>query len=72
MVSKCGHQPIVLMGGGTQKLVIRRLDKTKGLLSQKRNEENISSIKKGFSSYINFNEGNNSALLLNNSEYLIN
>ncbi len=68
---KCGHQPIVLMGGGTTKIgdpSFRQSERT--LISEKEIEENISSIKKGFSSYINFKEGNNRALLLNNSEWL--
>ncbi len=70
-LQKCGHRPIILMGGGTTKIgdpSFRRDERA--LLSQKQIETNISTIKDAFTRYINFSTGSNKALMLNNSDWL--
>jgi tyrosyl-tRNA synthetase len=68
-VQRSGHKPIVLVGGGTG-LIGDPSGKTKAreILTENQIEENSISIKKQFSRYINFDEGE--ALLLNNADWL--
>jgi len=68
-VQRSGHKPIVLVGGGTG-LIGDPSGKTKvrEILTENQIEENSISIKKQFSRYINFDEGE--ALLLNNADWL--
>ncbi|MFL2805948.1 MAG: tyrosine--tRNA ligase [Paracoccaceae bacterium] len=70
-LQECGHKPIVLMGGGTTKIGDPSFrNEERALLSEDKINENITTIKKAFSNYINFDHGDNQAIILNNSEWL--
>ena len=70
-LQKCGHKPIVLMGGGTTKIGDPSFrNEERALLSEEKINENIGTIKKAFSNYINFDHGDNRAIILDNSEWL--
>ena len=70
-LQQCGHNPIVLMGGGTTKIGDPSFrNEERALLSEEKINENISTIKKAFSNYIKFDHGDNRAIILNNSDWL--
>ena len=70
-MQKTGHQPIVLMGGGTTKVGDPSgRDETRRLLSDIQINENITQIKKTFDNFLDFGSLNNKALLVNNSDWL--
>jgi tyrosyl-tRNA synthetase len=70
-LQKTGHKPITLMGGGTTKVgdPSFRADE-RPLLTDDKINENIAGIKKVFSAYITYGEGETDALMLNNAEWL--
>ena len=75
-LQKCGHRPIVLMGGGTTKVGDPSgKDETRQLLDAKTIKSNINGIMGVFDRYISF-EGNpvaeydTEAIQLNNAEWL--
>ena len=70
-LQKCGHQPITLMGGGTTKVgdpSFRSEDRP--LLSEKEITSNINSLKSVFTKYLDYSEAKNTALMINNSDWL--
>jgi tyrosyl-tRNA synthetase len=70
-LQKTGHRPIVLMGGGTTKLGDPSFrDESRPLLSAESIAANISGIKRNFASFLNFGEGANDAMLVNNADWL--
>lgn len=70
-LQKTGHKPIVLMGGGTTKVgdPSFRADE-RPLLTPDQIDDNISGIKKVFSSYVSFGDSENDAVMVNNAEWL--
>jgi len=67
-LQKTGHRPIALMGGGTGMVGDPSFkDEARQLLTVEKIAENISGIKKVFSSYIDFSAG---AILANNADWL--
>jgi tyrosyl-tRNA synthetase len=70
-LQKTGGKPIVLMGGGTTKVgdPSFRADE-RPLLGPEQIDENIAGIRKVFTSYVQFGDGQNDALMLNNAEWL--
>ena len=72
-LQKTGHQPIVLMGGGTTKVgdPSFRADE-RPLLTPEQIDTNISSIKNVFENYVSFNGKSNTAIMVNNAEWLDN
>ncbi len=69
-LQKTGHQPIVLMGGGTSMIGDPSgKDTQRQMLTMQDIDSNIVGIKKIFSNYIDFN--NDKALMLNNAEWLM-
>ena len=70
-LQKCGGKPIVLMGGGTTKVgdPSFRADE-RPLLSPAQIDDNIEGIRKVFTSYVTFGDGESDALMLNNAEWL--
>ena len=70
-LQKTGHQPIVLMGGGTTKVgdPSFRADE-RPLLTPEKINENIHGIKSVFQNYVDFNQTNNTAIMVNNAEWL--
>ena len=72
-LQKTGHKPITLMGGGTTKVgdPSFRADE-RPLLSAEAIDANIAGIKQVFSSYVDYNDRPNGALMINNAEWLDN
>ena len=68
---KCGHQPIVLLGGGTTKIGDPSgKDTARPILEKKTIENNKNALKDVFSNYLDFNIGHNKAILIDNDEWL--
>lgn len=66
-----GHQPIVLMGGGTTKVGDPTgKDEQRKLLTDDAIDENIASIKTVFSKFLTFGDGPSDAILVNNDDWL--
>ncbi|OUS08708.1 tyrosine--tRNA ligase [Rhodobacterales bacterium 52_120_T64] len=72
-LQKTGHQPLVLMGGGTSKVgdPSFRSDE-RSLLNDAQIAENIAGIKKVFANYVTFGDGAQDARMLNNADWLDN
>jgi tyrosyl-tRNA synthetase len=70
-MQKTGHQPISLMGGGTGMVGDPSFkDDARQLMTIDTIESNIASIKRVFSSYLNYGEGPKDALMINNADWL--
>ena len=68
---KCGHRPIVLMGGGTTKVGDPSgKDDARQLLSDQEIEKNKSGIKAIFVKYLSFGDGPTDAIMCDNDEWL--
>lgn len=69
-MQKCGHKPIILVGGGTANIgdPSGKTDMRK-MLSKEDLEHNVSCIKKQIERFVNF-EGENGAILVNNADWL--
>ena len=68
---KCGHRPIVLMGGGTTKVGDPSgKDDSRQLLNDNEIEKNKQGIKAVFEKYLNFGEGPSDAIMCDNDEWL--
>ena len=68
---KCGHQPIVLLGGGTTKIGDPSgKDSARPVLDKETIENNKNALKIVFSNYLNFKSGTNKAILIDNDEWL--
>ena len=68
---KCGHRPIVLMGGGTTKVGDPSgKDDARQLLSDQEIEKNKSGIKAIFEKYLSFGDGPTDAIMCDNDDWL--
>tara|TARA_B100000609_G_scaffold188255_1_gene174294 strand:- start:504 stop:1724 length:1221 start_codon:yes stop_codon:yes gene_type:complete len=68
---KCGHRPIVLMGGGTTKVGDPSgKDDARQLLSDNEIEKNKQGIKAVFEKYLTFGAGPSDAIMCDNDEWL--
>ena len=68
---KCGHRPIVLMGGGTTKVGDPSgKDNARQLLNENEIEKNKQGIKTVFEKYLNFGDGPSDAIMCDNDEWL--
>lgn len=69
---KCGHRPIILIGGGTACIgdPSGKTDMRK-MLSKEEIDKNIENIKKQISKFISF-EGENAAIIVNNADWILN
>jgi len=68
---KCGHQPIVLLGGGTTKIGDPSgKDSARPVLEKETIENNKNALKIVFSNYLNFKSGPNKAILIDNDAWL--
>ncbi|EAQ26745.1 tyrosine--tRNA ligase [Roseovarius sp. 217] len=70
-LQKTGHRPITLMGGGTTKVgdPSFRSDE-RPLLSPAQIDENIAGMNRVFARYLDYGEGPQDALMLNNADWL--
>ena len=70
-LQRCGHKPIVLVGGGTTKVGDPTgKDESRKLLSQTDIDENIVSLSSVFSKFLTFGNGPSDAILVNNADWL--
>jgi tyrosyl-tRNA synthetase len=70
-LQKCGHKPIVLMGGGTTKVGDPSFrSEERPLLTPSQIDANIAGIRQVFAAYVRFGEGRNDAIIVNNAEWL--
>ena len=71
ILQRCGHKPIVLMGGGTTKVGDPSgKDSARRLLSDQDIETNKNGIKKVFEKYLTFGDAPADALLVDNADWL--
>jgi tyrosyl-tRNA synthetase len=68
---RCGHQPIVLMGGGTTRIGDPSFrDTVRPLLDDAEIARNMAGIRKVFTKFIRFGEGPTDAVMVNNADWL--
>ncbi|TVQ83274.1 MAG: tyrosine--tRNA ligase [Micavibrio sp.] len=68
---KCGHKPITLMGGGTSKVGDPSgKDESRNLLTEVDIQKNIDGIKTVFDRFLDYKNGKNAALMVNNDDWL--
>lgn len=71
LLQKCGHKPLVLMGGGTTRIGDPSgRDETRQMLSLEDIDANKQSLSQVFSKFIKFGEGDTDAIMLDNAEWL--
>ena len=71
-MQKCGHRPIVLMGGGTTRVGDPSgRDESRRLLDDAAIQANIDGIKRIFSEFVSFGDSGSDALMINNAEWLL-
>lgn len=70
-MQKCGHKPIILVGGGTATIgdPSGKTDMRK-MLSREELDHNVECIKKQIEKFVSF-EGENSAIIVNNADWLL-
>lgn len=70
-LQKCGHQPIVLMGGGTTKIGDPSgKDESRQMLTVEKINENMNGIKSVFEKYLTFGDAPTDAIIPNNADWL--
>ena len=70
-LQKTGHRPIALMGGGTTKIGDPSgRDESRQLLTDAQIDANIAGIRTAFDNLVDFGDGPNGALMLNNAAWL--
>lgn len=66
-----GHRAISLMGGGTGMVGDPSFkDEARQLMTVEKIEDNIASLKRVFSNYLDYDAGENAALMINNADWL--
>ncbi|MCH8169132.1 MAG: tyrosine--tRNA ligase [Proteobacteria bacterium] len=70
-LQECGHQPIVLMGGGTTKIGDPSgKDAARQLLSDDQIQANMAGIRRIFDQYLVFGDGPTDAIMIDNADWL--
>ena len=73
LLQKCGHKPIVLVGGATTKIGDPTgKEEARKYLDDEDIARNMAGIKKSLSKFIKFGDGPSDAIMLNNSDWLEN
>jgi tyrosyl-tRNA synthetase len=71
LLQKTGHKPIVVMGGGTTKIGDPSgKDEARQMLNSEQINNNKQSLAATFSKFINFGNGKNDAIMVDNAEWL--
>jgi len=71
-MQETGHRPIALMGGGTSMIGDPSLrDEARKLLTADDIDNNLTGIRKAFSSYLKFEDQGGSAAMVNNADWLM-
>lgn len=70
-MQRCGHKPIILVGGGTA-IIGDPSGKTdmRKMLTKENIEHNVNSIKKQIAKFVDF-DGENAAIIVNNADWLL-
>ena len=69
-MQKCGHTPIILMGGGTAIIGDPSMkNDMRKMLSKEEINQNVAAIKKQVEKFVSF-EGENAAIIVNNADWL--
>ena len=70
-LQKCGHKPIILVGGGTTKVGDPSgKDESRSMLSDEDIQDNIDHITRIFEKYLSIGDGPTDAVIVNNAEWL--
>lgn len=70
-LQKCGHKPIVLMGGGTTKIGDPSgKDEARKMLTDEKIQANMDGIKAVFEKFLTFGDGPTDAIMVNNDDWL--
>ena len=70
-MQKCGHKPVVLMGGGPTRIGDPSFrDDARPLLTDEKIEENKAGIRKVFTPFLKFGDGPTDAVMLDNAAWL--
>lgn len=70
-LQKCGHKPVVLMGGGTTKIGDPSgKDEARKLLTEEQIAANMAGIKTVFAKFLTFGDGPTDAVMVNNADWL--
>jgi tyrosyl-tRNA synthetase len=71
LFQRCGHKPIVLMGGGTTRIGDPSgKDETRQLLDDAEIARNMAGIRSVFSKFLEFGDGPSDAIMVNNADWL--
>src|SRR5579872_2872516 len=71
LFQRCGHKPIVLMGGGTTRIGDPSgKDEARRLLTDEEIAHNMAGIRKVFAKFIRFGDGPTDAVMVNNADWL--
>jgi len=71
LFQKCGHKPIVLMGGGTTRIGDPSgKDEARQLLDDAQIARNMAGIRTVFAKFIEFGDGPSDAIMVNNADWL--
>jgi tyrosyl-tRNA synthetase len=71
LFQRCGHKPIVLMGGGTTRIGDPSgKDEARRLLDDTEIARNMAGIRTVFAKFIDFGEGSSDAVMVNNADWL--
>ncbi len=71
LFQKHGHQPLIIVGGGTTKVGDPSFrNTTRPMLTDEQIAENLEGIKACLTPFLKFGEGSNDAIMLNNNDWL--
>src|SRR5215469_475035 len=71
LLQKCGHKPIVLMGGGTTRIGDPSgKDEARRLLDDAEIARNMAGIRRIFAKFLEFGEGPRAAVMVDNADWL--
>src|SRR3984893_3317616 len=71
LFQRCGHKPIVLMGGGTTRIGDPSgKDEARRLLDDAEIARNMAGIRRVFAKFIDFGDGPSDAVMVNNADWL--
>ena len=71
LFQKCGHKPIVLMGGGTTRIGDPSgKDEARRLLDDAEIARNMAGVRKVFAKFLNFGDAPSDAIMVNNADWL--
>ncbi len=71
LLQRCGHKPIVLMGGGTTRIGDPSgKDEARQLLDDAEIARNMAGIRTVFAKFLRFGEGPSDAMMVNNADWL--